>query len=113
MATTNMQEENERLQKELDALKNGLNDEQALSSAAPFDNPEAALKWLSAVILYVFKKSNRQDSLKRLRAVSSATDVWCKAYRLNSDTSELQSMKERLEALELSLRDGPRGVVSG
>jgi len=113
MKAANLREENERLQKELDALRDGLNDEQALSSAAPFDNPQDALKWLSGVILYVFKKSSRQDSLKRLRAISSAVDVWCKTYKLSSDTAELQAIKERLESLELSLKDGPRGVVTG
>ena len=113
MTATNIREENERLQKELEILRAKLNDEQELSSATPFDTPQDALKWLSAVILYVFKKSNRQDSLKRLRAISAAVDVWCKTFRLSADTAELLAIKERLEALELSLKDGPRGVVSG
>jgi chromosome segregation ATPase len=89
--------------------------EKQLSAAEPFSDPKDALEWFSKVIILSFKKSSREKSLTRLRAISGAIDSWVKTYRLSSDTAELEELKKQLEALrervdEEARNAGPRAV---
>ena len=112
MKAENIREKLEALEAENATLKVDIEELTAESEERPdFENPSSVITWYGREIVRLLSAARREKSLVRLRALNSAIDSWSKAYRLASETSELEGLKSELEELRQIVeaeRRGPR-----
>ena len=86
-----------------------------IESTPDFTDPTAVVVWFGREIVRLLASARREKSLVRLRALNSSIDSWSRAFRLASDTSELEKLKTELDELrdlfEAEHRTGPVGVT--
>ena len=108
MVTTNLREKLEAAEAENRELRAQLNEQ---ADTPDFENPSSVVQWYGERIVSYLAMMKREKAASRLRALNSAIDSWSKAYRLASDTSELEQLKSELDELRQIIeaeRQGPR-----
>ena len=72
-------------------------------------NPTDVTVWYGNMVIHFLRLMRKAKAGQRLRALNSAVDSWQKAYKLASDSTELEELKQRLDQLQSQL-DREQGI---
>lgn len=71
-------------------------------------DPNAVVDWYGKQVIGFLRLMRKEKAGTRLRALNGALDSWTKAYRLASESSELEALKQRLDELQREIESSQR-----